>query len=213
MSRWFRSYADTHRNPKVARLSDADFRLWHQLLCIAAEKDGHIPPAIDLKNLLNRRLDHLLSGLKRLVDGSLIDPLDDGFVPRNWDERQYKSDTSTPRVHKHRAKRNAERNVSVTPPDTEADTEKVIPLAKANGPADAETIFWSNAKAYLRPYVGGDPGALIGKWLRDRGKEMTIAAINAAQIERAVDPLAYIPGFFRRHGAKADDYNPDRITV
>lgn len=120
MSRWFRSYADTHRNPKVAKLSDSDFRLWHELLCVAAENDGIIPPLDELKHLLKRRLDHLSSALKRLISGELIDPLEDGYGPRNWGERQYKSDTSTERVHKHRAKR----NVSVTPPDTEADTEK-----------------------------------------------------------------------------------------
>lgn len=32
MSRWFRFYADAVRNPKVARLSDQQFRLWVELL-------------------------------------------------------------------------------------------------------------------------------------------------------------------------------------
>jgi hypothetical protein len=126
VSRWFRSYADKHRNPKVARLSDPDFRLWDQLLCVASENDGHIPPAEDLKHLLNRRLDHLSLALKRLVDGGLIDALTDGYTPRNWNEKQYKSDTSTPRVQKYRSKCNVSGNVSETPPDTEteAETEK-----------------------------------------------------------------------------------------
>lgn len=123
MTRWFRSYADKHRNPKVARLSDSDFRLWDQLLCVASENDGHIPPLDDLKHLLNRRLDHLSSGLKRLVDGRLIEPLNDGYVPRNWNEKQYKSDSSTPRVQKFREKGNVTRNVSETPPDTDTDTD------------------------------------------------------------------------------------------
>lgn len=129
VSRWFRSYADTHRNSKIARLSDADFRLWHQLLCIAAENDGLIPPASDLKNLLSRRLDHILSALKRLVDGSIIDQLNGGYSPTNWTERQYKSDTSTGRVRQFRAKGNVSCNVSETAPDTEADIkeEKAMP--------------------------------------------------------------------------------------
>lgn len=129
MSRWWRSYADTHRNPKIAKLSDADFRLWHQLLCVAAENDGIIPPLDDLKHVLNRRLDHLSTALKRLVDGRLIDPLSEGYAPRNWSERQYKSDTSTPRVQKHRAKCNVSGNVSETPPETETDTEEDAPPA------------------------------------------------------------------------------------
>lgn len=91
----------------------------------------------------------------------------------------------------------------------EEEGNKVITLAKANGDA----AFWANAKAYLKPYCdGGDPGAVIGKWLKAQGKEMTCAAINAAQLERAVNPLEYVPGFFRRH-SKAKTYDADRITV
>ena len=120
MSRWFRFYADAMRNPKVARLSDGDFRLWVKLLAVASENDGKIPPTDDLKILLSTRLDHLLAGLKRLISGGLIDLLADGYEPHNWNKFQYKSDTSNERVAKHRAKR----NVTVTPPETEADTEQ-----------------------------------------------------------------------------------------
>ena len=117
--RWFRSYSDTHRNPKIAGLSDADFRLWHQLLCVAAENNGLIPPLESLKSLLKRRLDHLKAALERLVKEGLIDPSDNGFMPHNWLERQYKSDCSTDRVKRFR---NGGGNVSETAPDTDTDT-------------------------------------------------------------------------------------------
>lgn len=133
MSRWFRSYADTHRNPKVAQLSDADFRLWHQLLCIAADNDGLIPPLEALKSLLKRRLDHLKGAVDRLVKAGLIDVSSDGLIPHNWLKRQFKSDTSTGRVQRFR---NGQRNVSVTPPDTETDTETE---KKEEGGAEAPT--------------------------------------------------------------------------
>lgn len=123
MSRWFRSYADTHRNPKIARLSDKDFRLWHQMLCIAAENDGLIPPVADLKNLLRMRLDHCSEALRRFQSGGLLDAEGDSYAPHNWNERQFKSDTSTDRVRKFRQQRNVSGNVSVTPPDTEAESE------------------------------------------------------------------------------------------
>jgi hypothetical protein len=122
MSRWFRFYADAMRNPKVLRLSDKDFRLWVRLLAVASENEGHIAPAADLKMVLAMRLDHLEGGLDRLISGGLIDLLDDGYEPHGWAKFQYKSDVSTDRVHKHRAKR----NVSETPPETEADTEQQI---------------------------------------------------------------------------------------
>jgi len=120
VSRWFRLYADALRNPKVLRLSDKDFRLWVRLLAVASEDEGHIPPLDDLRRLLSVRLDHLSSAVKRLISGGLMDPLRDGYEPHNWEKFQYKSDSSTKRVHRHRAKR----NVSETSPDTEAEKEK-----------------------------------------------------------------------------------------
>ncbi len=126
MSRWFRFYSDAMRTPKVASLPDNDFRLWVELLAVAAENSGSIPPEESLKHLLRRRLDHLKGGVKRLIRAGLIDVLDDGYEPHNWNKFQYKSDTSTERVHKHRKKR----NVSVTPPDTETDTETDIKIPK-----------------------------------------------------------------------------------
>lgn len=119
MSRWFRFYAEAMRNPKVLRLSDKDFRLWVNLLAVASENDGHIPADDVLKLVLGMRLDHLKGGLNRLISGGLIDALDDGYEPHHWSKFQYKSDTSTERVQKHRAKG----NVSETAPETEADTE------------------------------------------------------------------------------------------
>lgn len=117
--RWFRFYADAMRNPKVARLNDKEFRLWVELLGVAADNDGSIPYLDDLKRLLKRRLDHLSTGVERLISIGLIDDLADGYEPHHWSKFQYKSDTSTERVHKHRAKR----NVSETPPEAETDTD------------------------------------------------------------------------------------------
>lgn len=128
MSRWFRFYADAMRNPKVAALSDHDFRLWVELLALASENGGHIPPLESLKHVLKRRLDHLSRGLNGLIRALLIDALSDGYEPHNWSKFQYKSDTSTDRVHKFREKR----NVSETPPE-QIQSRTDIPAAKATG--------------------------------------------------------------------------------
>ena len=134
MSRWFRFYADAMRNPKVAALSDHDFRLWVELLALASENDGHIPPLESLKHVLKRRLDHLSRGLNGLIRALLIDALSDGYEPHNWSKFQYKSDTSTDRVHKFREKR----NVSETPPE-QIQSRAEIPAAKATGIARAKS--------------------------------------------------------------------------
>lgn len=188
MARWFRFYSDAMRHPKIARLSDKDFRLWCELLCVAAERQGKIPPLDDLKHLLRRRLDHLSTGVDRLISSGLITLLSDGYKPHGWDERQYISDTSYDRVRKHRQKC----NVSVTPPDTDTDTE--VTLSKdSDAAASPDKVFWDTAKAYL----GRSRSGVIGKWVRDYGKEATAKAITAAQIERAVDPIPYIERVLR----------------
>ncbi len=83
-------------------------------------------------------------------------------------------------------------------------TPTLSPEDKSSGrpkaDVDPDVEFWTNAKAFLKPFTRGDPGALVGKWLREQGKELTIGAITAAQVERAVNPVEYIPGYFRRHG-------------
>jgi hypothetical protein len=127
VSRWFRFHADAMRNPKVARLNDMQFRLWIELLSVAAENDGAIPCLDDLKHILKRRLDHLSRGLDDLIRAGLMDVLGDGYEPHNWGKNQYKSDVSTSRVQKYRAKG----NVSETPPDTETETDTEDVVAKA----------------------------------------------------------------------------------
>lgn len=168
MSRWFRFYSDAMRNPKVARLTDYEFRLWVELLAVAAENEGAIPCADDLKHILKRRLDHLLRGLNGLITHGLMDALGCGYTPHNWNKFQYKSDTSTDRVHKHREKR----NVSVTPPDTETDTEteKKNPPTPQAGGGDVPIIpDWMPAKQW---------GAYLDMRRRKTGKAPTIYTIE-----------------------------------
>ena len=117
MSRWFRFYDDAMYNPKVACLDDSQFRLWIELLSIASRSNGKIPSQEVLKSVLKRRLDHLSRGLKGLVKVGLIDVLDDGFIPHDWDKHQYKSDTSNDRVAKYRAKGNVDVTLRVTAPE------------------------------------------------------------------------------------------------
>ncbi|MEM9085323.1 MAG: hypothetical protein AAGB23_05320 [Pseudomonadota bacterium] len=198
--RWFRFYAAAMRHPKVARLSDKDFRVWTELLSVAAENDGLIPCLSDLKHLLNRRLDHLSKAVDRLVNGGLIDPLEDGYEPHGWSENQYKSDSSTERVKKHRSKRNVSEAVTETPPDTETETE--VTLANANGAsAPPDKAFWDTAKTYLG---GRNPGALIGRWCRDYGQRETARALTEAQVNRAVDPVPYVERILRK--SKTDQW-------
>lgn len=207
MSRWFRFYAAAIRHPKVARLSDKDYRVWTELLSIAAENDGSIPCLSDLKHLLNRRLDHLSSSVDRLVNGGLIDVLGNGYEPHGWTERQYKSDTSTDRVHKHRAKRNVSVAVTETPPDTETDTE--CSVAKATGASapltDPVKVMFDAGVALICEAGGTEQNARswLGKAKRDHGTEAVITMIGRAKREGSPDPIPFMEaglrGAARRH--------------
>jgi hypothetical protein len=203
MSRWFRYHTEALNDPKVQRLDGETFKAWVNMLCLAAGNDGKLPPVADIAFALRMTEDACLTVVERLLNGGLIDKVSGGangysYAPHGWAERQYKSDTSTDRVKRFRQRSNP---VTETPPDTDTDTE--VTLAKASDAgASSDREFWANAKTYLKPYVRGDAGSLIGKWCRDNGKPETAKAIAAAQIERAVEPVPYIEKALRAKSAQ-----------
>lgn len=136
--KWFRFYADALRNPKVAQLSDREFRLWVSLLSVAAENDGIIPPLEQLKHVLKARLDHLSTALERLIILRLIDRSEGHYTPHSWDKFQYKSDTSTPRVTLHRAK-------GETAPEQIQITEQInTPIVPSSGDGRVRKVRKAN---------------------------------------------------------------------
>ena len=79
--------------------------------------------------------------IRDLANAGLIDEFEDCYRPHNWNGRQFKSDSSTTRVQKHRnAKRNADETLHETPPETETDTE-------------AETPSLREGVAHARPHL------------------------------------------------------------
>ena len=71
---------------------------------------------------------------------------------------------------------------------------------KTDASASPDKVFWDSAKAYL----GGSKASLIGKWVRDYGREETAKAIAAAQVERAVDPVSYISRILHKRGGEEE---------
>ena len=105
---WLRLYVRTLNNPKVQRLPLGDFKGWVNLLCLAKEHDGDIPPAEDVAfrlRLSKRKAEALLKSLK-------FNGLIDGDKMHNWDEMQYQSDSSSERVKRHRERSKAQQGVS-----------------------------------------------------------------------------------------------------
>ncbi|KRA84224.1 hypothetical protein [Altererythrobacter sp. Root672] len=198
---WLRFYHSAIRHPKVVQLSDRDFRMWIQLLAIAGENDGHIPPIDILKGVLSGRIDAHLASIYRLTKRGLIDELESGWRPHNWEKHQYKSDCSTDRSRKHRAQRNGSATLHATrpatlpatPPDTEQRYPSPANAEEGADVVDLDKAFWDGAVAFFGP----SKRALIGRMVKDYGRPAVLKAITAAQLEHAVDPATYVLGVLK----------------
>ena len=125
---WFRLYSELANDPKIQMLSEADQRRYVMLLCIRCS-NGDVTLQDEEVAFQLRISNEEWSRSKALfVSKNLID---NDNKPCAWDKRQFASDSSAPRVAKHRAKIKEACNVTVTPPeqiqnitDTEAETTK-----------------------------------------------------------------------------------------
>ena len=115
MGRWFRFYEAAVSNTKIIKLSDADFRAWVNILCLAASKGGVIPPIDDVAIMLRLKERDAQKRIDSLIAAGLIDKTPRGLVPHDWDSRQFQSDGSTARVKRFRERqKGASGNVSET---------------------------------------------------------------------------------------------------
>jgi hypothetical protein len=124
MTRWFRVYSELVDDPKVQRLDPALFKALINLWCLASANDGQLPSLEEIAFKLRIKREKAQRLLTELRAAGLIDDGERGARPHNWDERQFTSDGSTPRVKRFRERRrNVSPTVSETGPESETDTE------------------------------------------------------------------------------------------
>jgi len=107
---WLRLYLTVPDDPKVQGLSDRDFRHWINLLCLAGRDKGRLPPIQDIAFTLRIKQNEVVQILRRMEDRGLFREEADehGIVavrPNNWQNRQYKSDTSAERMRRLRERK------------------------------------------------------------------------------------------------------------
>ncbi len=107
--RWLRLYDEVLDDPKVQRLPPALFKRWVNLLCVASRHDGRLPAIADLEFALRDGAASICADLAALEAVGLIDRDGDGFAPHNWSGRQFRSDSSTSRVKRHRERQEQRR--------------------------------------------------------------------------------------------------------
>jgi hypothetical protein len=195
MARWFRSYADKLDNAKVQRLSDAHYRAWDSLLCVACKYDGLLPPLGVIAFQLRRSQPATAKLIDALMRAGLFVKTERGIEPHDWNTWQYKSDVSTGRVKQHRERRqDATRNVSATPSESEADTEQSSEAEASDAP-DVASLIFGLGREWLQRSTGKPDSAcrsLLGKGRKIAGDEGLIAILGRAQREAPIDAVAWI---------------------
>jgi hypothetical protein len=108
MKPWFRFYNSTADNPKVQLLPDHLFKAWVNLLCLACRHNGALPDTKAIAFTLRCSEDDAKSRIDALVNARLIDDVEGVRRPHDWNDWQYESDNSTPRVRAHRQRKQDE---------------------------------------------------------------------------------------------------------
>jgi hypothetical protein len=172
--KWLRLYHEILDDPKVQRLEPALFKFWINFLCLANRSAVRGVVQMDVGEIafaLRMADDEAAAALVALERAGLIEPLETGLKPHNWDERQRKSDDVTARVTAHRSAKRAPETLHATPAkqagsvsssraeETETETEE-------NG-TPAESV--ASDAATSRPGAegsgsDGDVYALVDAW-------------------------------------------------
>lgn len=187
---WFRMYAEFATDSKVQSMDETLQRRFIMFLCLQCSGE------------YERLSDDELAFALRITPAELVNTrevfkqkrfLGDNGKIRSWDKRQYKSDSSTGRVRKHRDKlRNGDetlRNVSVTPSESDTDSEKDTSADKPPTRVSRETSpEWLLDFKLAYPARAGDQG-----WRR------AVKAANA-RIAEGHTPDEFIEGA-KRYGA------------
>ena len=63
MTRWFRFYTESLEDPKVQKLDGETYKVWVNLLCLAAKNDGKLPSVQDIAFALRMDVDGALTVL------------------------------------------------------------------------------------------------------------------------------------------------------
>lgn len=119
-SPWFRYHAIVLNNKRVQDLPGDLFKFWVNVMSHAClenvGKSGEIPSIDDCAYALRMKRDDCFNAFQDLVSRGLMVTDGETFQIAKWGEKQYKSDSSTERVRKHRKQKET---VTETPPDSD----------------------------------------------------------------------------------------------
>jgi hypothetical protein len=105
--KWFRLYHEIIEDMKVGTLSDAEFRTWIELLCLASIKRDGGDTGMSVTEAEWKLRRNVSETVKKLLQRKLVALHKNGNGDETlhickWNKRQFQSDSSTERVKKFR---------------------------------------------------------------------------------------------------------------
>lgn len=215
MNHWWRAYNEAVNDPKLQLLSDALFRAWFNVMCIASANGGELPALKDVAFTLRIPPAKAAQVLAQLNVAGLLDKTETSFVPHNWNGRQYKTDavdpTAASRSKRYRdKKRDASRSQGVTPGVTEkrpeTDTEQIAvavdarerrPLIGPEALALAEQLLTlsGHSPAFWPPAWCGAP-MRVQTWLSQGWQpEIIVSSVKSVMAKRQGKQVASVQFF------------------
>lgn len=201
MSTWFRFYAEVLDDPKIQKLPNELLKSWLNLLCLTAKCDGVLPPCNDIAFALRITPAEVNMVIDELRRRGLIDKRGNRLQPHNWDERQYKSDTSTERVKRFRKRK---RNVSETANET--DQSRTDTDTEQNRTENTERVKRTFGEFDNVKLSDGEQQKLIGKF-GDAGALQRIENLSEYLASKGVkysSHYATILSWDRKNGAEGN---------
>ncbi|MEH2508674.1 hypothetical protein V1291_000028 [Nitrobacteraceae bacterium AZCC 1564] len=224
MSHWWRAEDTSIDHPKLLKLSDAMFRAWYTLNCVASANDGVLPSTEDVAVRLRMKPAKVAEWITKLVAAGLYDNDNGVFRPHNWGKRQYKTDKSDPtnaeRQQRYRDRHRNERNtvthngsngVTVKRPEAEQITDTEQSRADAAPPPideDLKKRAFALATSLAVLFKARDwavpPGDRSVHWLQQGYAQGTVfrSVENVLKRGKPISSWEYFDGAIRDEHAK-----------
>jgi len=181
MNQWFRMYSEFEDDPKVRFLSET---MQIRLVWLFCEKCKGVTMDERHRAFHWRCSDSDLSETKDAFMNSGF--IDSDWNLLNWDKRQYISDSSSERTRRYRERKRTSQErhsgVTVTPPDTNTDTEKIQKPSRAKAARGKKTEaaksrhtefkaailrYWESKNPGVEMPWGPAEGRNLEMWLRE----------------------------------------------
>jgi hypothetical protein len=154
--RWFRMHTEARTDRKLDTLTDDQFRVWFNLLCMAAESDERGTVVYEDDTLLSLEVasgdpELLRHALSRLVTLRIIESRETRITFLNFQKRQYAKPSDMPEQTRDRQAKSRLNRVTARDSrdsalrhttDTDTDTEKNIPKDTIRAYSAEFESFW-----------------------------------------------------------------------